>query len=115
MAGGDPNKLKAAQGPATATRGPTCPRCKSKMILRTARQTGTQFWGCTKYPDCRGTYELTEARRVMDRELADIATKADAQARKFAQEKKDADKQNRQEAESEFLRIQRAREKDSPW
>jgi hypothetical protein len=32
---------------------PKCPRCGGPMRLRTGRY--GQFWGCTKYPDCRGT------------------------------------------------------------
>jgi restriction system protein len=31
----------------------TCPRCKSEMILRTARGTGKDFWGCSRFPRCR--------------------------------------------------------------
>lgn len=34
-----------------------CPRCKSTMILRTAKKganAGNQFWGCTTYPKCWG-------------------------------------------------------------
>jgi restriction system protein len=37
---------------------PQCPSCGSEMILRTARKgsnAGYQFWGCKKYPACRGT------------------------------------------------------------
>ena len=37
---------------------PDCPRCGKPMALRTAKQgrnEGQQFWGCTGYPDCRGT------------------------------------------------------------
>jgi restriction system protein len=37
---------------------PACPRCGSLMALRTAKSgknQGSQFWGCTKYPDCKGT------------------------------------------------------------
>lgn len=30
-----------------------CPECNGKMVSRTG-QYGT-FWGCAKYPDCRGT------------------------------------------------------------
>jgi restriction system protein len=36
---------------------PTCPLCAKPMRLRTARQgshKGSQFWGCSGYPDCRG-------------------------------------------------------------
>jgi ssDNA-binding Zn-finger/Zn-ribbon topoisomerase 1 len=36
---------------------PACPLCGRKMTLRTARRgnnAGSQFWGCTGYPKCRG-------------------------------------------------------------
>jgi restriction system protein len=39
---------------------PNCPLCYGPMILRTARRgknAGSQFWGCSRYPDCRGTRE----------------------------------------------------------
>lgn len=35
-----------------------CPRCGSKLILRTAKQganAGQRFWGCSAYPQCRHT------------------------------------------------------------
>lgn len=35
-----------------------CPNCGKPMVLRTARKgqkAGQPFWGCTGYPDCRGT------------------------------------------------------------
>ena len=37
---------------------PKCPRCGTEMVLRTARrgsQVGSNFWGCTSYPKCKGT------------------------------------------------------------
>ncbi|NJR80295.1 hypothetical protein HBH26_17070 [Sphingomonas sp. 36D10-4-7] len=37
---------------------PTCPQCGSGMVRRTARRgprSGRQFWGCSRYPACRGT------------------------------------------------------------
>ena len=37
---------------------PTCPACGKAMVLRTARrgeQVGSQFWGCSSFPACRGT------------------------------------------------------------
>jgi hypothetical protein len=37
---------------------PTCPQCGSPMRRRTARKgrrAGRQFWGCSRYPSCRGT------------------------------------------------------------
>lgn len=43
---------------------PSCPKCDQLMVLRTARKganAGNQFWGCSKYPRCRGVvpYEPT--------------------------------------------------------
>lgn len=37
---------------------PSCPNCQAPMVRRTARKganAGAQFWGCPKYPVCRGT------------------------------------------------------------
>lgn len=37
---------------------PQCPQCAKPMRLRTARQganAGSQFWGCSGYPECKGT------------------------------------------------------------
>lgn len=37
---------------------PKCPSCGALMALRTAKSgknTGSQFWGCTSYPSCKGT------------------------------------------------------------
>ena len=37
---------------------PACPTCGKTMVLRTARKgrrAGSQFWGCTGYPECKGT------------------------------------------------------------
>lgn len=37
---------------------PSCPLCGSIMVSRKARRghlEGTQFWGCSKFPACRGT------------------------------------------------------------
>jgi four helix bundle suffix protein len=42
-------------------RAPTCPKCGCIMALRTARKgsrAGGQFWGCSKFPDCKGTIPL---------------------------------------------------------
>lgn len=36
---------------------PHCPQCNNLMVLRTAKSgknAGSQFWGCTHYPDCKG-------------------------------------------------------------
>ena len=40
---------------------PACPKCHAEMKRRQARkgpQAGNEFWGCTRFPDCRGTLPL---------------------------------------------------------
>jgi four helix bundle suffix protein len=40
---------------------PVCPECGKPMRKRTAKsgkKAGQEFWGCTGYPDCRGTREV---------------------------------------------------------
>lgn len=40
---------------------PACPLCGGQMALRTAKagpNTGQQFWGCTGYPECKGTQKI---------------------------------------------------------
>jgi hypothetical protein len=42
-------------------RAPDCPLCGKPLVLRTARQgprAGSQFWGCSSYPECKGTRKL---------------------------------------------------------
>jgi len=34
---------------------PDCPKCGAAMIERSNRASGEKFWGCPKYPACRGT------------------------------------------------------------
>jgi len=39
---------------------PVCPQCGRPMVLRTARRganAGSQFWGCSAYPSCKGIRE----------------------------------------------------------
>jgi DNA-binding helix-hairpin-helix protein with protein kinase domain len=41
--------------------GLACPRCGSKMVKRLAkrgRNAGSYFWGCSRYPTCRGTRNI---------------------------------------------------------
>lgn len=41
----------------SASNVPNCPKCGSKMVRRIARKgqyRGSQFWGCSKFPRCRG-------------------------------------------------------------
>jgi restriction system protein len=40
---------------------PECPVCGSEMVKRIAKRgsrAGQDFWGCTRYPGCRGTRQL---------------------------------------------------------
>ncbi len=40
-----------------------CPKCSSAMILRTAKRgekAGQDFWGCTNYPACRVTKQVSK-------------------------------------------------------
>jgi len=44
--------------PARPAGDPTCPRCGSAMVRRIAKRgpsAGGAFWGCTAFPECRGT------------------------------------------------------------
>lgn len=46
---------------------PACPQCGSTMMLRTARQganKGQQFYGCSRYPECRGTRPLRTGKAL---------------------------------------------------
>jgi restriction system protein len=40
---------------------PRCPKCGESLVLRTAKKgknAGQQFWGCSRFPHCRGTRPL---------------------------------------------------------
>lgn len=40
---------------------PYCPKCGSKMVLRTARNgkfSGSKFWGCSQFPKCKSIINL---------------------------------------------------------
>jgi len=50
-----------ARGEPQPAAAPRCPVCGKTMRQRTARQgpnAGQPFWGCTGYPDCRGTRKV---------------------------------------------------------
>ncbi|EKE77878.1 nuclease-related domain-containing protein [Gallaecimonas xiamenensis] len=44
--------LKAAE------QGQPCPACGGAMVLRKARNSQERFWGCRRFPQCRGTRPL---------------------------------------------------------
>jgi restriction system protein len=58
----DSNSLLAMISPASGTVTaktvmPACPKCGSTMTKRVAKQgdnSGKAFWGCSRFPDCRG-------------------------------------------------------------
>ena len=46
----------------TAAIEPVCPQCGAGMLKRTARKggnAGAEFWGCSKFPTCRGVRQLS--------------------------------------------------------
>lgn len=52
-------KARANQG--TSSEGPPCQLCGQPTRRRTAGKgprAGKEFWGCTAYPDCRGTIDI---------------------------------------------------------
>ncbi len=52
-------KVMNQEKPIEAT--PSCPKCGSSMVLRTAKRgsnAGNEFWGCEGYPQCRGIVSL---------------------------------------------------------
>jgi len=58
-------KKKKTDPPDSSDHIPKCPQCGKLMALRTARQgknSGSQFWGCTGYPDCKGIAPLDPNR-----------------------------------------------------
>ena len=46
------------QPPAAPVADPACPKCGTQMVRRVAKRgpnSGQAFWGCLRFPDCRGT------------------------------------------------------------
>jgi restriction system protein len=58
-------KQNASPAPAThaiLTSTPVCPRCNELMVARVAKRganTGSEFWGCRRYPKCKATLAKT--------------------------------------------------------
>jgi restriction system protein len=55
---GSPEPQDPPHAASTRSAAPTCPVCGSGMVERTAKRgqyTGQAFWGCRRYPACRGT------------------------------------------------------------
>jgi hypothetical protein len=61
--GSVPVAAAPAEVVAEPSNNPTCPKCGSEMMLRTAKKganAGNQFWGCSNYPACRTVLSLEE-------------------------------------------------------
>lgn len=37
---------------------PKCPDCEEEMVLRTRKADSVKFWGCSTFPECRGTRNI---------------------------------------------------------
>lgn len=58
--------LNVPSSPSRETMTEACPRCGAPMVKRVARQgrnAGKEFLGCSTYPRCRGTIELTDTEK----------------------------------------------------
>lgn len=55
------DQMKSEMTPAMQSK-PSCPKCGSEMVLRMAKKgkyAGQKFWGCNRFPDCRGTVTIS--------------------------------------------------------
>ncbi len=39
--------------------GHICKKCGSRMVLRTASESGRHFWGCSRYPQCHSSFSVS--------------------------------------------------------
>ena len=49
---------------------PDCPQDGLKMVLRTARKgryAGSQFWGCSRFPECKEILPFDDPRTYTDK------------------------------------------------
>jgi restriction system protein len=63
---GDEGRPRAESEPTQAATPPRCPRCGKEMVLRTIRhgkKAGSNFWGCPRYPICKGTLPVRSSER----------------------------------------------------
>lgn len=56
-----PEPAPQARVPNSAEPAPPCPKCGQAMQQRANKRTKERFWGCSAYPSCRGTRQLTES------------------------------------------------------
>lgn len=53
-----PTRTRTTSTSPSSSSVPTCPQCGSRMVRRLAkrgRNSGNYFWGCSRFPQCRGT------------------------------------------------------------
>jgi len=46
---------------------PACPKCGAFMLKRHRRSDGKAFWGCSRYPDCKGTKNINPSDEFNER------------------------------------------------
>ncbi|WP_370688761.1 topoisomerase DNA-binding C4 zinc finger domain-containing protein [Roseomonas sp. GC11] len=64
-----PSAPIGASAPTSRLVGVCCPACSAPMTLRVARRgrhSGSKFFGCTRYPKCRGTRSVASVARLMN-------------------------------------------------
>jgi restriction system protein len=62
MATAKPPVAKQPMAQPSGNVAPSCPQCGAEMVKRTARKGGNaggEFWGCSKFPTCRGVRQLS--------------------------------------------------------
>jgi four helix bundle suffix protein len=80
--GGFTEKLYRTRSQKRNPDGPGCPMCGRPMFLRTARkgpEAGQRFWGCSDYPDCKGTLKVNPGKKS---DKSDQSDKSDERRRK---------------------------------
>ncbi len=63
-------RATAAQQAFDAIR-PPCPTCKRPMKASITRDGNRRFWGCTRFPNCKGSQSMTPAEQARVRSLED--------------------------------------------
>lgn len=70
--GGAGDSLPAPGSPSSPISAPpTCPKCEADMVLRNSQR--GQFWGCSTYPDCRGTRQKHDMPNAAETEGGNAA------------------------------------------
>lgn len=59
-----------SEGTRRPEKAPKCPKCGKLMRKRRAKD-GSEFWGCSGYPSCKGTRPLTEAAETPDKKQSE--------------------------------------------